>query len=127
MKTWLDDWLDTLLLATAIASLPVLLTMILWRHPGGGQAKSTAQGGVRGRLSGTNRPLSRPRVVKALGRTPLGIADLHHLDTLHATRRDQLHLVALARLQQRPRDRRDPAHLAVQVVGLVDALDGDGA
>jgi len=29
MKTWLDDWLDTLLLVTAIASLTVLLTMIL--------------------------------------------------------------------------------------------------
>ena len=29
MKTWIDDWLDTLLLVTTIASLTLLLTMIL--------------------------------------------------------------------------------------------------
>ena len=55
------------------------------------------------------------------------VAHLQHLDRLRPARRHQLHLVALARLQQRARDRRDPAHLALQAVGLVDALDGDRA
>jgi len=29
MKTWIDDWLDTLLLATTIASLFVLLALLI--------------------------------------------------------------------------------------------------
>ena len=65
-------------------------------------------GGAAGRA---RQALTRAAPVGALGYRRR-IAHLEHLDRLDAARRHQPHLVADARLQQRARDRRDPAHLA---------------
>ena len=86
--------------------------------------RSAPRAGVRedGRQVGgrTGEPAARSAVAA-------GVAHRQHLDALRPERRDQRHLVAFARLEQRARDRRDPAHLAGQVVDLVDALDRDRA
>jgi GTP pyrophosphokinase/guanosine-3',5'-bis(diphosphate) 3'-pyrophosphohydrolase len=56
-----------------------------------------------------------------------GVTHLEHLEALHARRRGHADLVAHPRLQQRARHRRDPAHLTLQRVDFVDALDRDRA
>ena len=55
------------------------------------------------------------------------VAHFQHFDFLRAQRRDQLDHVAFARFEQRPRDGRNPAHLALGAVGFVDPHDRDGA
>src|SRR5260221_14205150 len=54
------------------------------------------------------------------------IVHLEDFELLLACRRVQPHDVAFARLDERARGRRDPRHVALRRVGLVDAADGDG-
>ena len=83
-----------------------------------GGARPPASGGCAAR--GAAQPVGdavariRPRARRHGLRParPGGIAHLDHLEALQPRWRHQHHLVALARLQQRPRDRGDPADLA---------------
>src|SRR5882762_9775988 len=55
------------------------------------------------------------------------VFDLNDLELLHAGRRAQLHHIALLGAQQRLGDGRDPAHMTLAEVNLVDADDLDRA
>src|SRR5258706_1307550 len=62
-----------------------------------------------------------------MGRSASWIRNFKDLQLLGARRRAQRHLVALARLEQRARHRRDPRDIAFPRIGLVDADDAHRA
>src|SRR5687767_13740383 len=55
------------------------------------------------------------------------VLDLHDLDLFFATRRAHLHDVAFEGAHDGAGDGRDPAHVALREIDLVDADDLDGA
>ena len=74
---------------------------------GDAHAEALAVGAARSRASSPDAAASAGAAAQAPGSSPRAPRS-----SRTPRRRHQLHLVADARLQQRPRDRRDPAHLA---------------
>src|SRR5258708_6127200 len=65
--------------------------------------------------------------IRTQNRCGSDVFDAQNFDFLLARRRAHPDHVALIRAQQRPRDRRDPAHMALARIDLVDAHDLDRA
>jgi len=96
--------------------------LYLFPHPcaGGSFARRSIVYRETLRLTLPWTPVPPPRLSRQVG-------DLQHLDLDLAVRRLQHRDVADFLAHQRPRDRRDPAHLVFLDLGLVGAHDADGA